>query len=230
MKSIYFHLGKRQPDYRSLMSLQSDFELEGKKIPVSRLVIADQTHSALVHICREEDNGAGLGSHPQLPVVDGLATNIPNQFLLIRTADCTPIILMDRVQMAVAALHSGREGTRKNIAGEGVRALVENYGSQPKDIIAYIGAGICHSHYEVSAELYDDFNSSLTSAGLNPDTSLHRHVNIRKTIFQQLIKAGLTFRNIENITDCTFEDTNYHSYRREGTHNRQINLVGIIDE
>lgn len=230
MSKIFFHLGKRQPDYRSLMSQQSDFELDGRLIPASRLVIADQTHSSLVHICRKEDCGAGLGTHPQIPIVDGLATNIANQFLLIRTADCTPIILMDNTQLAVAALHSGREGTRKNIAAAGVKAMVENFGCNPKDILAYIGAGICMAHYEVSSELYDDFNQSLRAAGLNPDISLPRHINIRKAIFEQLIKAGLSFRNIENIPDCTFEDANYHSYRREGTHNRQINLVGIIDE
>lgn len=230
MKKIIFHLGAREPDYRTLMRLQKDFELAGRIIPVSRIVVADQTHSNLVHICSETDCGAGFGNHPQIPVVDGLATNLPNQFLLIRTADCTPIILMDSVKMAVAALHSGREGTRKNIAAQGVKTLVQHFGSDPKDIVAHIGAGICHRHYEVSPVIYEDYNRSLKEKGLNPDTSLANHINIRKGIFEELLQAGLTFRNIENFHDCTYENPNYHSYRREGTNNRQINLVGIIDE
>jgi YfiH family protein len=230
MKKIFFHLGKREPDYRTLMRLQEDFWLDGHLIPVSRIVVADQTHSNLVHICSESDCGAGFGDKPQIPVVDGLATNVVNQFLLIRTADCTPIILMDHTKMAVAALHSGREGTRKNIAAAGVETLVQNYGSDPKNICAFIGAGICHQHYQVSEKIYDEYNDTLISSCLHPSLEIPNHINIRKGIFEELLQAGLTFKNIENIQDCTFEDHNYHSYRREGTKNRQINLVGIIDE
>jgi len=230
MKKIFFHLGKREPDYRTLMRLQVDFWLDGQLIPVSRIVVADQTHSNLVHICSEADCGAGFGDKPQIPVVDGLATNVVNQFLLIRTADCTPIILIDHTKMAVAALHSGREGTRKNIAAAGVKTLVQYFGCDPQDICAYIGAGICHKHYQVSEEVFGEYNVTLSSAGLHPDLEPPNQINIRKCIFEELLQAGLTFRNIENIPDCTFEDKNYHSYRREGTKNRQINLVGIIDE
>jgi len=230
MKKLFFFLGKRQPDYRTLVREQRDFELNGKVIPVSRLVVADQTHSALVHVCSETDGGAGFGSHPQIPLVDGLATDVPNLFLLIRTADCTPIILMDKVKLAVAALHSGREGTRKNIALAGVKTLVDNFGCRPQDICAWIGAGICHPHYRVNDDIYSEFVNSHRQMGLNPDTSLPGHVNIRKGIFEQLLQAGIPFRNIDNITDCTFENPEYHSFRREGTNNRQINLVGIIDE
>lgn len=227
---MFFHLGKREPNYRSLMEQQVDFELQGRTIPVSRLVIADQTHSDLVHLCSETDCGAGLGSKPQIPIVDGFITNIPNQFLLIRTADCTPIILMDNRLMVVSALHSGREGTRKNIAGKAVKLMQEHYGSDPSDICAFIGAGICHQHYEVSEAIYSEYNHSLLEMGLHPATDLHRHINIRKGIFQQLIQAGIPFKNIDNVHDCTFESTDYHSFRREGSHNRQINLVGIVYE
>ncbi len=224
----FIHLGKREPDYRSLMSLQQDFTLDGVTIPVSRLVIADQTHSRQVHICSEADCGAGLGNKPQIPIVDGLITNIPNQFLLIRTADCTPVVLTDNKQMVVAALHSGREGTRKNIVDEAVRLMKARFGCQAENIIAYIGAGISYPHYQVSAEIYEEFIETTSSAGFSHKTDLERHLDIRHIIFQQLIKAGIPFRNIENIHHCTFSNPDYHSFRREGTHNRQINLVGIL--
>lgn len=227
---IYFHFGKKQPDYRGLMQSQQDFALAGRIIPVSRLVIADQTHSNLVHLCSEADCGAGLSDKPQIPVVDGFITNIPNQFLLIRTADCTPIILMDAKRMVVSALHSGREGTRKNIAGKAIQAMQAHYGCDPKDICGYIGAGICHRHYEVSEAIFNEYNNSLLAMGLDPALELHRHIDIRKGIFQQLLQAGIPFKNIDNIHDCTFESPEYHSFRREGSHNRQINLVGIIHE
>jgi hypothetical protein len=227
---LFFHLGKIDPDYRSLMREQKDFMLDGRVIPVSRLVIAEQTHSNLVHLCIEADCGAGLGDKPQIPVADGFITNVPNQFLLIRTADCTPIILMDNQKLVVSALHSGREGTRKNIAGKAVELMKANYNCDPRDICAYIGAGICYQHYEVSEAIYNEYKQSLVAMGLDPATDLPRHIDIRKGIFQQLIQAGIPFKNIDNIQDCTFESPEYHSFRREGSHNRQINLVGIVYE
>lgn len=227
---IFIHLGKREPDYRSLVRQQQDFRVEGQYIPVSRLVIADQTHSRQVHICIEADCGAGMGDKPQIPIVDGLISNIPQQFLLIRTADCIPVILADPVRMVVAALHSGREGTRQNIVEEAISIMKNHYGSEPADIIAHIGAGISYPNYEVSQESYDEFIDSITAAGFVHPTDINRHLDIRNIIFQQLLKTGVPLRNIENILDCTFANPEYHSYRREATHNRQINLVGIIHE
>jgi YfiH family protein len=218
------------PDYRSIMKNHADFELAGRVIPSSRIVIAEQTHSNLVHICREEDCGAGFGEHPQIAVADGLVSNIPNQFLLIRTADCTPILLFDKSEMVIAAVHSGREGTRKNIAGACVNAMMRHYACNPANIVAYIGAGICEAHYEVSEDIFQEFNASLIAEDFFPCTNQHRHLNIRSTIFQQLIRAGLRFINIENVHICTYEDSGYFSFRRDETKNRQINMIGIIND
>lgn len=227
MKKIIFHLGAREPDYRTLMRLQKDFELDGRIIPVSRIVVADQTHSNLVHICSETDCGAGFGNHPQIPVVDGLATNLPNQFLLIRTADCTPILLHDRKGSLVAAIHSGREGTRKNIAGKTVKAIADNFGIYPEDLKAWIGAGICQRHYEVDAATWDAFSASLQDQGIEPDMSLPRHIDIPGCIFQQLTAAGIPSCNIGWEQICTFESPLHFSWRRDATNNRQINLIGL---
>jgi len=230
MSRIFWHLGSCNPDYRTIMKRHTDFELGNRIIPSSQTVIAEQTHSNLVHICSEGDSGAGFANHPQIAIADGLITNIPNQYLLIRTADCTPILLFDEEQKVVAALHSGREGTRQNIAGSCIDLMITHYHCNPDRIIAYIGAGICETHYEVSEDIYTEFNNTILEQGFASCTNQHRHLNIRTTIFQQLIRAGLKFINIENVQICTYEDPGYFSFRRDGTKNRQINLIGIIDE
>ncbi|MCK9557539.1 MAG: polyphenol oxidase family protein [Candidatus Cloacimonetes bacterium] len=230
MKKIFWHLGGKEPDYRGLMKQQQDLELEGNIIPVHRLVICEQTHSNLVHICREEDSGAGLGNHPQIPVADALVTNIPGQYLLIRTADCFPILLYDEQQQVVAAVHSGREGSRQNIVGETVNIMTEHFSCDPANIVAHVGAGICDEHYEVSEALWHHFNHSLSRMQLIPDTKHVRHLNLRAAIFQQLLRAGLRYINIENHHDCTFENLAYFSYRRDKGNNRQINIIGICNE
>lgn len=227
---VFSYLGNAKPDYRSLMREQKDLLIEGVSIPVNRLVVAEQTHSKLVHQCTAADCGAGLGDHPQIAVADGFITDIPNQFLLIRTADCTPVLIYDPSGKAVAALHSGREGTRKNIAGQAVKQLVESYSCKPQDLLAVIGAGICAEHYEVSPQIYDDFITSLAQMGIEAQSPRYRHLDIQGSIYRQLIHAGLLPGNIHKHEICTFEREDYFSFRRDGTHNRQINLIGIQDE
>jgi len=135
---------------------------------------------------------------------------------------------MDSRRNVVAGLHCGREGTQKNIVGEAIRKMKSHFYCQLTDIIAIVGAGICHKHYEVSQELFDNFNRALRKMGLEPDITQNRHLNLRKILNAQLIKEGIPEINIENVNDCTFESSNYHSYRREKTNNRQINIVGIL--
>lgn len=230
MKGIFLHMGTRIPDYRGIMKKQKDIILKGRNIPINNVVICEQTHSNMVHLCSVEDNGAGVKDHPQIAVADGLVTNICNQYLLIRTADCFPVMFFDEYQKVVAGVHSGREGTRKNIVGEAVKVMVEHYGCKPENIVAHIGAGICEQHYEVSELLWDEFNQNLEQMDLCPCNKQYRHLNLRATIHQQLIQAKLKFININNVQECTYENKDYFSYRKEKGNNRQINIIGICNE
>ncbi|MDI3504047.1 MAG: purine-nucleoside/S-methyl-5-thioadenosine phosphorylase / adenosine deaminase [Candidatus Cloacimonadota bacterium] len=230
MSSIFTYLGTKDLDYRTLLRAQRDLLIGDREIPLARLVICEQTHSNYVHICSEDDCGAGFKDHPQIAGADGLATNIPQQYLVIRTADCYPVLIYDKDAAAVAAIHCGREGSRMNIAGKAVAVLVDHYGCDPANLIALIGAGICERHYEVSEELYTAYQDSLKQDQIGFCPSRDRHINIRTVIFQQLNRAGLPANNIENLHICTYENPDYFSYRRDHGNNRQINLIGIANE
>ncbi len=230
MSRIFSYLGDREIAYRSLMRDQAGLEIQGRKLSPSKLVVLEQTHSDLVHYCTQADSGAGFKDHLQISIADAAITKIPGQYLLIRTADCYPVLFYDEEAGVVAAAHSGREGTRMNIVGKVISAMTQHYSCDPERIVAHVGAGICEDHYEVSPRLYDAFNASLAEAGFSSCTKQQRHLNLRTTIFQQLIRAGLRFFNIENVQICTYEDPGYFSYRRDKGNNRQINLIGITDE
>lgn len=224
---IFFHFGNIEPDYRSIMREHTGIRLRDTEIPAQKLVIAEQIHSDHVHVCSAADSGAGFWDHPQIPGADALLTNIPGQYLLIRTADCFPILLLDRNAGAVGAIHSGREGTRKNIADKAVRHIESEYGVFPRDIIAWIGPGICGRHYEVGREVWEEFNQSMQDSGFGPSRSAERRLDLRARISAQLIAAGIPPENIRQQNICTYESPEHFSFRKNGTHNRQINLVGI---
>lgn len=209
------------------MSEHTDFLVAGIMIPKSRVVIAEQTHSNHVHICTEEDCGAGFDEHPQIADCDALVTNLPEQFLFIRTADCTPLLLYDEVTQSIGAVHSGREGTRKNVVAAAVKAMQDNYSALPENIKAWVGAGICKRHYQVSEDIWSEFFQSCKSQNISMFLADFPHLDIHGVVLQQLKNAGLKAENIDVISVCTFESEIHFSYRRDGTNNRQINIIGM---
>ena len=84
---------------------------------------------------------------------DIILTNQPNVTLMMRFADCTPILLHDPVNKVIGLVHAGWMGTVKKAAKIAVEAMEENYGSKPKDIRAAIGPSIGPDHYEVGADV-----------------------------------------------------------------------------
>jgi copper oxidase (laccase) domain-containing protein len=56
------------------------------------------------------------------------------------------------------------------------------------------------------------------------------HIDLRAGITQQLLAAGVPSNQIVHKNTCTFESPLYFSYRRDKTDNRQISLIGLIDE
>jgi YfiH family protein len=86
------------------------------------------------------------------PATDGLLTTTPGVALLLRFADCVPILLFDSKQRAVAMIHSGWKSTVGNIAQAAVDALVRYAGSCPGDLWAGIGPSIGPCCYQVGQE------------------------------------------------------------------------------
>lgn len=222
----WLHLGGKEPEYHALLKAGRDFTVAGKEIELSSLVIAQQVHADGVHICKPQDSGAGIAK-PKIAGADALISSTPGQYLLIRTADCYPVLLEDIRGRAVAAIHSGREGSRLNIVGKSIRILKEEFGIQPNELLAHVGAGICSKHYQVDEATWQKFRESQPLPCLcNPEDG-SRVIDLRVAVFRQLIEAGLPFYNIEQEFVCTLESANHHSHRRDGGSQRQINLIGL---
>jgi len=229
MDNLLMFLGDNSVPYRTIMANHDDFIVQGHLIRKKQVVIAEQTHSNHVHICSENDSGAGFDNHLQIADCDALLTNLPNQFLMVRTADCTPILVYDNIKKVVGAIHSGREGTKKNIVGQTIETMQIVFNSNPGDICASMGAGICKTHYNVSDNIWNEFYETCVNNKFIIKKPDRPFLDIQRMIFQQLIGAGLALEKILRNNICTFEADNYFSFRRDGTHNRQINIIGIKD-
>ena len=112
-------------------------------------VIMRQLHSDFIHRLDDAPSHKLEG--------DALITNVPGLLLVIRTADCLPVLLVDEARRAVAAVHCGWRGTEKRILEKAVRAMVEAYGSKPGEMLAALGPCIGPACYEVGPEVRAGF-------------------------------------------------------------------------
>ncbi len=123
--------------------------VSGKKL--WPLVTLRQIHSDLIHYVSEPPAATLFG--------DGLITDTPHLVLGIQTADCLPIILVDKKRKAIGVFHAGWRGTIKRIVEKGVGLMRLHFGTMPRDLEAAIGPGIHSCCYEVGEEVREQFES-----------------------------------------------------------------------
>ena len=92
-----------------------------------------QTHSRNVHIVNSKFDESLTG--------DALITMQTDILLLIKTADCQPILLVDPENKIIAAIHSGWRGSVQNIIEATVTKMCD-LGSKPEKIFAGIGPSL----------------------------------------------------------------------------------------
>lgn len=109
------------------------------------------------------------GSSPQ---ADGMITNRTGVTLLMRFADCVPIMLYDPVHKAAGLVHAGWQGTVLRAARETVLAMQAEYGTHPADLLAAIGPSIDAHHYPVGEQVAGQVRQAfgMDAAGLLVET------------------------------------------------------------
>src|SRR5215210_4199183 len=73
------------------------------------------------------------------PEADAIVSNDPTVGLVVRVADCAPILLSDAATGAVAAIHGGWRSTMRRIVDATVTSMRTTFGTNPSDLIAAIG-------------------------------------------------------------------------------------------
>jgi hypothetical protein len=153
------------------------------------------------------------------PCADALMTNVPGILVTVQTADCTPVLIADRKQRAVAAVHAGRRGTAAGILIEAVRKLKERYGSEPSDLVAVLGPGISGPRYKVGEECLPPFQERFSDWRMfcAPHKGGKWLLDLPGAIRGQIIAAGVPAKQVGLPGPCTFtENSRFYSYRRDG--------------
>lgn len=156
------------------------------------------------------------------PEADAVISDDPSVALVVRVADCAPILIRDRRTGAVAAVHAGWRSTMQSIAFEAVRALEETYGSRPADLVVAIGPSLGRCCGEMGEEVVTAFRDAGHDAGTVNEWFVREpgrrpHLDLWRANVDQLQAAGVVPSSIHVSGLCTrtHQDT-FHSYRAAG--------------
>lgn len=119
-----------------------------------KLIVPNQTHTNVVKSVEVAENNVGR-TEIKYKDTDGLVTDIKGAALATTNADCILLMFYDPVKNVIANVHSGWKGTFQKIAVNSVNKMVEEYGSDPKDIICCICPSIRKCHFEVEKDVKD---------------------------------------------------------------------------
>ena len=119
----------------------------------------------------------------------------------MRIADCAPILLVDRTQPVVGAVHAGWRGTVQRAVQAGVDALVREFGSRPADLAAAVGPCLDVCCGEVGDEVVVGFrdaghDESAIDRWFSIGPGGRFHLHLARANRDQLEAAGLAPEHI----------------------------------
>lgn len=181
------------------------------KIPVHNLIFLNQIHSDKIAVLTAE-NFKGENSE-NFAVADAIITNLKNVAICVLVADCSPVLVFDSKNNAIAAIHAGRAGIMQKILTKTILKMDEIYGSKPQNLSVFVGANIKGKCYEIgNLDLKEFENFRCDNFGvLNKNGKNFDQNSALKAELNELKISNFSFSQI-----CTHCDQNYFSYRRDG--------------
>ena len=178
--------------------------LDSPEFTNKTLLKMDQTHS---------DNISFISSVPSTNTIancDALITTIPKVILSVKTADCLPILIYHPYPL-IAAIHAGREGTKKEILFKTLSEIKKTTKSL-NNLEIWFGPHICGNCYEINKSPKKTFNI------------LKNNINqIKKLISTENV-------HFHYQTECTLKKSDrYHSYRKSGKNAGRLYSIIMIN-
>lgn len=198
---------KGDEDYfvKELPKVLDDIGLDYSSINVTR-----QVHSNnIVYV-----NGNGNGDVNFYDETDGLIGG-HGDVLVIKSADCLPVIVYDSVNARIAAVHSGWKGTANSIVKEAITKML-SLGSNASELKIYVGPHIQKTSFEVMDDVKNVFEKNFKYKDIIfKKDEKHYLIDLGRAVKLDAMSLGVKEENIYVSCLDTVTDKRFHSYRRD---------------
>jgi YfiH family protein len=153
------------------------------------------------------------------PIADAIVTRDRGVALLIRVADCFPLLLAEPSRGVIGACHAGWRGTLNGILSETIGFMREEFATEASDLFLAIGPGIGIDRFEVSSEVAARFESRFpeSSKGEVVRSEGSIRIDLARVNVRLALEAGIRADRIWTSNLCTHRNPErFFSFRRDG--------------
>lgn len=195
---------------------------------LDQFICTHQTHSANFHKVTLADKGRGADLlDTAIKDTDALYTYEPNLLLCSFTADCVPVIFYNETNGLIGVVHSGWQGTVKEITLKLFEHVIEMEHCNPRDFHVQIGMALSQEKFEVDADVYlkfKDLGYADDFMYLNELTNKY-HIDNQLTVKKQCELAGIPSHQISIDPTCTYLSPSGFSYREDKQSGRHMSFI-----
>ena len=191
----------------------------------NREILAENLAMPLVYIqATHSPNVVNVQSEfPEVHVdTDALVTRETNLGLVIMSADCAPIVLVDPIAHVVGVVHAGWQGMLVGVVANAVEGMFD-LGAEPENLKAIIGPTISAQNFLATQERFDEVKDIVPTAAVKLANG-QLAVDIRKGVKHQLAQYQIKTTDL-NI--CTFDTPELFSFRRDPETGRNATVVWL---
>ena len=198
-------------DSRKLESILNFFS--SNNLTYKKLVILEQIHSVNIEVFESKTKE----NLEKITETDGVITKESGVVLTVITADCSPIIFVNKKNSVVGISHQGWRGSVKRMVQKMVDKMVD-IGAGFESIKVAIGPSIGECCYNIDEDRYYEFKEEFNGYS---EKIFHRHggkwyLNLGLLNYLLLLEKGVKKENIDFFPFCTKCDADrFFSFRRD---------------
>lgn len=197
-------------------------------VTLNQFVLATQTHSPHFHEVTGDDKGKGAYSTENaIPDTDALFTYEQDIVLGTFTADCVPMLFWSTSTSLIGSVHSGWQGTVKEIVPKLLTHLKEVKGEDMSTLHVYVGPALSQVKFEVDQDVADRYKKlGYAEAFIYFNSATAKfHIDNALTVKEQCLLGGISPEHIHLSDICTFQSDEGFSYRQHKKDGRHLGFI-----
>jgi YfiH family protein len=197
-------------------------------VAANRVLLREAARLPAEPLWLEQVHGTDVAMHEGTvtapPRADAAVAFAPGRVLAVMTADCLPVVLVDRDGTRIGVAHAGWRG----LAGGVLQATVAALRVPAADLQAWLGPAIGPAAFEVGPEVRDAFIASVS--GSEDCFVAHERGRYRADLYG-LARRVLEHAGVARVHGggwCTHDDAErFFSFRRDGATGRMATLAWL---
>ena len=219
-----------------LENVLKNLEKVRNSVGFSKVHKATQAHTDKVMIINDENESEYEFSKLNNQEYDGYIVDKPGIATLITTADCNPIIILDKKNRIVANVHAGWKGVINRIYINAINLMQEKYNTNIEDLVICIGPSIRKCCFTSQEESFKEkftsvFNYSKDYLEYDED-GVTFHIDLIEILKHEFGVIGVREEQIHVApicTRCSNEDFFSFRYAKQNNYKDYGTMATIVE-